>query len=262
MAGADQHSNVTRHPVGMTGTEWRTRVDLAAAYRALAWCKLADLADGFISARIPDDRDAFLVYGYADFPETTRASRLYRRSLHEPAKVEKLAGPDYASVTMTQAVLKRRPDLQCVIHAHPQAIMVFAAMRTPLLPISQSGIMFHGERVGYLDFCYNVEEPGHCEALAETLSDRYVAVLRNHGVVITGRTIPQAFKHLYYFNQACAVQIEAMKTGGELVQLKEAEARHWSREYFEDSSTVDMDGTREWPALLELLERMDPSFKE
>ena len=250
------------NPLGCSAEEWRTRVDLAAAYRMQARYRLTDMADGYIAARVPGEPDSMLLRGYGDFPEIVRASRLYKRSLSRRPAVEKLDGPDYAAITMTQAILNARADLACVIHAHTKATMVIAGLQSAILPVSQAGIMFSGDRAVYLDFCYNVEEPEHCAQLAEVLvAPCKVIVLRNHGVIVCGSTVAEAIKLLYYFDQACALQVEMLKTGAPLALLEGPRVDEWRRLYWEDTSTVEMNGTREWRSILELLDRDEPDYR-
>jgi ribulose-5-phosphate 4-epimerase/fuculose-1-phosphate aldolase len=244
--------------------EWERRVDVAACYRLLARYRMTDLADGFIVARVPGDPGSLLVYGYAEVPDEVTASGLYKRPLHEPPAMEKLDGPDYGSITMSQAILAARPDVECVIHAHTKAVMTFASLDAEILPMTQPGVMYHG-RYGQVEgLALDFAEPPYCARLTAALGDHHVVVLRNHGVICVGATVPAAFRHLYYFDQACAVQVAALQTGAGITMPSPDEAATIQRHYWSENDgeeRVDYDGTRDWPALLRLLDAADPSYR-
>jgi ribulose-5-phosphate 4-epimerase/fuculose-1-phosphate aldolase len=85
-------------------------------------------------------------------------------------------------------------------------------------------------------------------------------ILRNHGLLVPGRSMAQAFFHLYRLEQACRYQIQAMATGAPIItapagRLDEIRLQFWTMTH------IDNDGSREWPGLFTKLDCLDPSYR-
>ena len=83
-------------------------------------------------------------------------------------------------------------------------------------------------------------------------------MLRNHGLLTVGRTIADAFLHMYTFENTCRIQIDA-QAGGELVHVNPAILQGLSTVM--KTATAGMGASLAWPALLRKCERMDPSYR-
>jgi ribulose-5-phosphate 4-epimerase/fuculose-1-phosphate aldolase len=83
-------------------------------------------------------------------------------------------------------------------------------------------------------------------------------MLRNHGLLTVGRSIPDAFLHMYTFENACRIQIDA-QAGGELVHVNPAILQGLAQVM--KTATAGMGASLAWPALLRKLDRLDPSYK-
>lgn len=241
--------------------ERAVRRDVALAYRLVQHFGFADLTDGFVSARIaPGSRDV-IIGGYGQLPELITASRLYRRSLDEPVTLQKKTGVDVDAIRFSQAVYDALPDMGALIHAHPFHAMLFSCLDTDILPMSQYGFMYRG-KVGYVPFSEgDVTSALMRAAIQDAFATNPVVILRNHGVLVPGRDVAHAFWVLYRIEQACRLQVEAMKTGARLLMpdeagLAEIQSRYWDEPY------IDNDGTREWDELVRLIDRKDPSYRD
>ena len=84
-------------------------------------------------------------------------------------------------------------------------------------------------------------------------------MLRNHGIITAGRTIPEAFHLAHYFEQCCRTQIEVMATGAAIQTLPDHVIKHGAAQFDAIYSKV-MPGEREWPTLVRIVEREDPSL--
>ncbi|MGL5837853.1 MAG: class II aldolase/adducin family protein [Sphingorhabdus sp.] len=237
-----------------------TRRDVALAYRLMAHYRMSDLTDGFVAARCADDAQSIIIGGYAIFPELVVPKDLHRRVLTDEPKLEKHGGVDIDAIHFSQCVLGAREDLNAVIHAHPPFISAFSALKTALLPISQSGLIFH-KKLGYIEFEYDVTAP-HCQEQisAAICNGAEAIILRNHGVVIPGVTVADAFIRLYRLEQACDIQLRAMASGDEFNLPDPDQAVEWGQSYWTDPGPVDNDGSREWPSIVALLARKDPEI--
>ena len=75
-------------------------------------------------------------------------------------------------------------------------------------------------------------------------------------------TFAEAFRLLYYLEQACRVSLDALQTGREISLPPEAVREHTAQQWEGGAAGIGTTNLREWPALLRMLDRRDPSFRE
>jgi len=242
--------------------EAATRLQVAACYRLLSLYGLSDFTDGFVSARIRSDPRNIIIGGYGLFPELATVSGLYKRSLDVEPKLEKFSGVDVDAIRFSKTALDSRPEFNACIHAHTPYGIALSAIDVELEPLSQWGIMYHG-MVRYLPFeTTEVTEAESCAQVETAFRDGAEAlIMRNHGFLIGGRTVPQAFFTLHRLELACRLQLEVLQTGLPRKMPTSTQAREL-RETYWTMTRVDNDGTREWPGLLAKLDRLDRSFRD
>ncbi|HEX9719806.1 MAG TPA: class II aldolase/adducin family protein, partial [Ramlibacter sp.] len=156
------------------------------------------------------------------------------------------------------AVHEARSDVQCVLHTHTRAGVAVSAQKCGILPISQQST-FVLASLAYHDYegvAFREEEKPRLQA---DLGDANFLVLRNHGLLVTGQTIADAFLQMYTFENACRIQLDA-QSGGDLVEVDPrivsgvAEALR--------VQTGGLGGAFVWPSLIRKLDRLDPSYKD
>jgi len=239
--------------------EWETRVNLAACYRLIAMFGWDDLIFTHISARVPGPEDHFLINAYGLLFEEMTASSLVKVDLDGEIV---LATPYFinpAGFTIHSAVHAAREDAGCVLHTHTRAGVAVSAQKEGLLPISQiaavasSALSYHD----YEGIALNEEEKPR---LVADLGDNNFLILRNHGLLTVGETIPDAFLYMYALETACQIQIGAQAGGGELIRVNEQ---------ILDGIKVAVEqvlkgfgGNLAWPGLLRKLDRQDPSYRD
>lgn len=238
-------------------SERDVRVQLAACYRLLAHFGMDDLVFTHISARVPGTHDQFLINPYGLHFSEISASSLVKIDL-EGNLVEDSGYPvNKAGFVIHSAIHAARHDLACVLHTHTRSGIAVSCLAEGLLPLNQFSLQFHN-RVAYHDYEGIALDLDERQRLVADLADKRVMILRNHGLLTAGRTIPEAFELMYYLDQACRVQLEVMASGGKMLlvpgQVAEKTARQFERE---DASA----GQREWPALLRILDKKDPSYR-
>ncbi|MBI2753447.1 MAG: class II aldolase/adducin family protein [Betaproteobacteria bacterium] len=163
-----------------------------------------------------------------------------------------------AGFVIHSAVHKGRPDVGCVIHNHSIAGMAISALDCGLLPITQTAMYFDGVGMHeYESVAIDLDEQAR---LVRDLGTRKAMILRNHGLLAVGASVSEAFTNLFWLERACQAQLAAMACNAKL---------HFpSREVIEKTNHLYRPETRrrwgplEWPALLRLLDRRDPSFRE
>ena len=245
-----------RHQV--SADEWQTRLDLAAAYRLVALFKWDDLVFTHISARVPGCEDQFLINPYGLMFEEITASSLVKIDL-AGNKVEDSPFPvNPAGFTIHSAVHAVRHDAQCVLHVHSINGVAVSAQKCGVLPISQQSI-FVIDSLGYHDYEGVALRDDEKPRLVHDLGHNNYLMLRNHGLLTVGKTIPEAFQAMYLFETVCTIQIRA-QAGGELIQVHPeiiATAKQQSA-----VATKGMGASLAWPGLLRRLARQNPGHDQ
>jgi ribulose-5-phosphate 4-epimerase/fuculose-1-phosphate aldolase len=237
--------------------EWDARVQLAACYRLVDHFGWTDLVYTHISARVPGPDEHFLLnpLGYL-FNEVT-ASNLVKIDRDGNNVDASRLTVNRAGFVIHSAVHSARPDVQCVIHLHTPAGMAVSAMKCGLLPLSQHAQFFY-DRVAYHDYEGIALDLDERKRLVRDLGDKPVMLLRNHGTLVAGQSVPQAFSLMFHLEKACQAQLHALGSGQELVMPPPEVSAKTSRQVFAAESPV---GRAEWPALLRMLDRIDPSYR-
>ncbi|WP_435229623.1 class II aldolase/adducin family protein [Streptomyces sp. Tue6028] len=244
--------------------ELRLRRELAAVYRLVAHFRMTDLIFTHISQRLPGPDNHFLINPYGLLFEEITASDLVKIDL-DGNPVEPTPHPvNPAGFVIHSAIHKARPDAHCVLHTHTRAGCAVAAQRDGLLPVNQMSMEFHN-RVGYHDYegvALNLDEQ---QRLVADLGHHPALILRNHGLLTVGESAAQAFLRMYYLEKACEIQVTAQAVGAPLVlppaQVCEYTAQQLTGEAdadFQDDIAYDL----AWAALLRLVERIAPDYKD
>lgn len=246
-------------PSGMPAEEWQVRLDLAACYRLLNHFRMTDLIFNHISVRVPDRDDSFLINPYGLMYDEVTASSLVTvdmdgKVLDDPTGM----GVNPGGFTLHSAVHMARHDLQCVMHTHTAATIAVGVMERGLLPLTQHAMRFT-DRIAYHSYegIYFTDEERKRVQVA--LATKKVALLRNHGTLVCGRDIPEAFDLMYHLERACKAQVSLLSTGEKLVYPQDGVAQQVASVYEAPSRKG---GAKIWPAMLRMLDRIDPSYRQ
>jgi ribulose-5-phosphate 4-epimerase/fuculose-1-phosphate aldolase len=124
-----------------------------------------------------------------------------------------------------------------------------------LEPASQTAVGFHGS-IAYVDYNGLALDFAEGERLARALGGKPVALLRNHGALVTGDSAAQAFERLYFLERACQVQVLALATGKQLAVLPEPVVRATLEQFAACASVGGQDRTQlHFEALKRMLDR-------
>ncbi len=201
----------------VSAEEWKLRVDLAAAYRLVALYGWSDLVFTHISARIPGPEHHFLINPYGLMFDEITASSLVKVD----QQCNKLSDSPFpvnpAGFTIHSCIHEVREDAGCVLHTHSRAGVAVSAQKSGVLPISQQST-FVLASLAYHDYEGVALRDDEKPRLQKDLGDKTYLMLRNHGLLTVGKTIPEAFLSMYTFENTCRIQIDA-QGGGELVQV-------------------------------------------
>jgi ribulose-5-phosphate 4-epimerase/fuculose-1-phosphate aldolase len=240
--------------------EWETRVDLAACYRLVHHYGMDDLVYNHISARVPGEEGHFLINAYGMTYDEISASSLVKIDLDGTVVQDSGTGYgiNHAGLVIHSAVHRGRPEVACVIHTHTPAGMAVSAMKCGLLPLTQNAMFFSG--VGYHDYEGPAVDLDEQRRLVADLGDHAAMVLRNHGLLALGATIPEAFITMYWLERACQAQALAMASNAELIEPENNIVSLTNARY--KPGQRRRIGELEWAGLLRLLERRYPGFRD
>jgi ribulose-5-phosphate 4-epimerase/fuculose-1-phosphate aldolase len=220
----------TQHAVSATRAcspeEWALRCDLAALFRLAARFGMSDIIYTHISARLPGDDHSFLINPFGVLFKDITASSLVKidQSGANVDTADAEVRVNRAGFNIHSAVHMARPDLTCVIHSHTTAGMAVSAQKHGLLPITQHAMMFF-EKISFHDYESFATQADERERIARDLGDNDILILRNHGTLVGGRSVGEAFHTAYHLERACEAQIMAQSGGAALNMPDEAVAR-------------------------------------
>ncbi|MDB5872730.1 MAG: class aldolase/adducin family protein [Ramlibacter sp.] len=201
----------------VSAEEWQLRVQLAACYRLVALYGWSDLVFTHISARVPGPEHHFLINPYGLMFDEITASSLVKVDLHCNKVIDSPFPVNPAGFVIHSAVHEVRDDAQCVLHTHTRAGIAVSAQKCGILPISQQST-FVLASLAYHDYegvALRDEEKARLQA---DLGNANNLVLRNHGLLVCGPTVPDAFLNMYTLENTCRIQLDA-QAGGELTTV-------------------------------------------
>ncbi len=237
--------------------EWQLRLDLAACYRLVAAYGWSDLVFTHISARIPGPEHHFLINPYGLMFDEITASSLVKVDQQCNKLIDSPFPVNPAGFVIHSAVHEVREDAGCVLHTHSRAGVAVSAQKCGVLPISQQSTFVLGS-LAYHDYEGVALRDDEKPRLQADLGTANYLMLRNHGLLTVGKTIPDAFLHMYTFENTCRIQIDA-QAGGELVHVNPAILQGIAGVM--KTATAGMGAALAWPALLRKLDRMDTSYQ-
>ncbi|MET3116746.1 ribulose-5-phosphate 4-epimerase/fuculose-1-phosphate aldolase [Undibacterium sp. GrIS 1.8] len=241
----------------VSAEEWQLRVDLAACYRLVAMYGWSDLVFTHITARIPGPEHHFLINPYGLMFDEINASSLVKVDQQCNKIIDSPFPVNPAGFVIHSAVHEARDDVQCVLHTHTRAGVAVSAQKCGVLPISQqstfvlASLAYHE----YEGVAFRDEEKPRLQA---DMGRANFLMLRNHGLLVAGKSIADAFLSMYTFEATCQIQLSA-QAGGELTQVNPlivkgvAEAMR--------VQTGGLGGAFVWPSLIRKLDRTDESYK-
>lgn len=239
-------------------TEWQVRCDLAAAHRLVAHFVFVDLTYNHISVRVPGEPQHFLVKADNLLMEQVTASNLVKYDLTGRQVMESGYKASPAAYNLHAAVLAARPDIVAAVHTHSPANLAVSAQRRGLLPISQQAMRFYDRVAYYANEVDDTTREG-TDRLAAALGNRWAMLLENHGALVCGSNVAEAYIYHHFFELACRAQVGALAGGGELImpppEVCEERAKKFGRigQYNRDS--------RDWQASLLLADRLFPDYQ-
>jgi len=197
----------------MSQEEWDLRVRLAAAYQLVEYYGWTEQVYGHLTARVPGPDDHFLINPWGLNYEEVTASNLVKIDVAGNAVDAGSHPVNFAGFVIHSAIhMTRSEENLVVMHTHTRAGMAIAALKDGLLPISMFATVFHN-RLAYHDYEGASLYLDERERIVASLGPHKAMILRNHGLLAVGRTVPECFLRLYRLERACQVQLDAAAAG-------------------------------------------------
>jgi ribulose-5-phosphate 4-epimerase/fuculose-1-phosphate aldolase len=240
----------------MTEAERKARVELAACYRIFDMLGWTEMIFNHITVRVPGPEVRFLINPFGLHYGEVAASNLVLIDVDGNPVRESRWPVNRAGFVIHSAIHGAVKDAHCVMHTHTTSGLAVACLEDGLSHDNFYGAMLHG-KVAYHEFEGITVEPGEKERLVRDLGDKPIMLLRNHGLLALGPSVPEAFMWLWTVQRACDVQIAASKAGP---------VRHIRDEVF--PQTVREGGPAEkrtcedvFAALQRKVDKIDPSYR-
>ncbi|MCY0966258.1 class II aldolase/adducin family protein [Parathalassolituus penaei] len=212
---------VISRPDHISEDEWALRVKLAHCYHLVDYFGWTETIFNHISARLMDQADCYLVNPFGlNYTEITPAN-LIKVDVNGKKLCDSPYDGNPAGFALHGAIHAAREDVHCVIHTHTNAVSAVAAKPNGFAMNNFYAAQLYG-RVGYHAFegiTLFQEEKGR---MLESLGDKHILVLRNHGIAVGEMDVERTFFLLWTVQRAAEIQVAAGSIGGEDVILEDA----------------------------------------
>ncbi|MFM8503497.1 MAG: class II aldolase/adducin family protein [Acidimicrobiaceae bacterium] len=241
--------------------EQQARLDLAVAFRWAARLNLHEAVANHFSVAVSDDGQKFLINPAGRHFSQIRASDLLLVEMNEADfGISQNQVVDPTAMNLHGQIHKLVPDARCVLHTHMPNATALACLRDfEFLMLDQNACRFHN-RIAYdRDYAGMALEVGEGERVAKLLGrSRSVLFLANHGVIVVGKTVAEAFDELYYLEKASQLQVLALSTGRELELIPNETASMVCKQWLEYPNAAEY----HFAALTEILDQDSRDFRD
>lgn len=237
--------------------KWQTRVELAALFRIIAHYGMSDLANGAISARVPDQPDHYLVHPYGMFWEEAKASDIVKIDASGQAVDADAPWLNDGVQNLCQWILGSRPETNFFVHGHEEEVMAVSSIEEGILPLNQPAV-YQGNITGYIEYEFEEDETFGAH-FVEKLGNNQILISRNHGYYALGETPAEAFFRAYFLRQTCSTQIKTLSMGRELHLIDPQKVARF-QDQMAASDDYNYNGKTEWGGLIRLLNKRDPDY--
>jgi ribulose-5-phosphate 4-epimerase/fuculose-1-phosphate aldolase len=245
-------------PSRFSPEEWEARVQLAACYRIFAHLGWAELIYNHISLRVPGEDGHFLINPFGLHYSEVTASNLVKVD----ARGQIVGHSDWpinpAGFTFHGAIHATLPHAHCVMHVHTTPTLAVCCLEEGLSFTNFYAAQLWG-KVAYHEFegiTVHLEEG---QRILASAGDKPVLLLRNHGPVVVGHTLAQAFSLMWLVQRACEVQVAAQSLGA-LRPIPVPVLENCVRDSLNFNPKFGA-GQDAFAALQRLIDRQDPSYR-
>ncbi|MGA1365660.1 MAG: class II aldolase/adducin family protein [Ilumatobacteraceae bacterium] len=241
--------------------EQLARLDLSVVFRWAARLDLHEAVANHFSVAVSDDGQKFLINPAGRHFSQMRASDLLLVDMNQAEfGIGDGQVVDPTAMNLHGQIHKLVPDATCVLHTHMPYATALACLRDfEFLMLDQNACRFYN-RIAYdRDYAGMALEASEGERVAKLLGkSRSVLFLANHGVIVIGKTVAEAFDELYYLEKASQLQVLALSTGRELELIPNETAAMVCKQWLEYPNAAEY----HFAALTEILDQESRDFRD
>ena len=237
------------------------KIHLAAAHRLAVFHELEEGIDNHFTVTVPGRDDRYLILPFGLHWSEARASDMI--VWDESGATLEGEGVCELSAQCIHAPIHRVTGARVVLHTHQTwALALNMLQNNRLLPANQTAAFFHGH-IAYDDtYAGTADTLEEGERLAKLMGDKHVMFMKNHGVLVVGDTIAQAYKRLYKLERVCRTQVLALGTGQPLEVLSESIVRQVQAEPVDDRHSRAERERLYFEAMMRVLDRVNPGYAD
>ncbi|HEX9465814.1 MAG TPA: aldolase [Alphaproteobacteria bacterium] len=237
------------------------RIDLAAALRWAARFEMNESIQNHFTLAVPGVEDRYLVNPHDLHWSEVRACDLLIVD-GDGVIYEGNHPVDRTAVSIHGAIHRKRASAKCVLHTHMRHVTALSMLEGWRMEYTQQGACKFYDRIAYDDdtgFQGLAFDGSEAQRMADAMGDKSILVLANHGVVVTGPTVAEAFDDLYYLEKVAEMQILAMSTGRKIRHI-EPRVAAFTREQMAQGK--GRGAHFHFNALKRVLARREPDFQD
>ena len=244
----------------MSATESKLRIQLAACYRIFDYMGWSEMIYNHITVKIPGDDEHFLINPYGLHYTEVTASNLVKVDIAGNKIDNSPYAVNPAGMVIHSAIHAARPDIHCIAHTHTTDGMAVACSKEGLRSDNFYSALLNN-RIAYHDFEGITVMDDEKPRLVKSLADKNILILRNHGLLVGGRSIPEAFQTMWGLQRACEVQVATDATGKPSIPVSD-EVLAKTAQLLKLQAMGGPAGGLEFDALTRVIEKIDSSFKQ
>ena len=243
----------------ISDAERAARQELAACYRIFALMGWDELIFNHITVKIPGEEGAFLINPYGlHFSEIT-ASSLVKIDIEGNLLSPTDWHVNRAGFVQHALFHRHVPDAHAIAHTHTTAGMAVSSLEGGLQPINFYACNFVGQ-LGYHDFEGVTVRDEEGPRFLASLGDKRMMLLKNHGILVMGRTLPEVFIKHWALQRACEIQMATLSMGTPITVAPEIVAVH--QRDIGQTAIPGGPGKAEFDAMVRRIDKVDRSWRD
>lgn len=236
-----------------------TRIELAAAFRWAAKFGMNEGIANHFSVTINDDGSHFLMNPKGIHWSRMRASHFLVLDANNKSVMDQPSAPDPTAWYIHGSIHRMLPHARCLMHVHSKYATVFSTFKNSVMPPIDNNTMRYFDRIAYdtvfEGMAINSEEG---DRLARLIGNKPILVMGNHGLLVIGKSVVEAFDDLYYFERACETLILAYATGQELKIVSDQVAKTTAQQWQNYPDLAE----NHFSELMRILDQSEPDYRD
>ncbi len=243
----------------MTDEERELRIKLAAMYRIFDHMGWSLMIFNHITVRVPGPDHHFLINPFGLRYDEVTASNLVKIDVEGTKQDNSPWAVNRAGFVIHSAIHEHVPEAMCVMHTHTTEGLAVASKKHGLVNNNFYSSMLY-DYVAYHDFEGITTRDDEKDRMLRSMGTKPIAILRNHGLLVHGRTVEEAFARMWTLQLACEAQVAIDSIAGESVMISPEATENSTRvaNLFANEPTCGVDM---FEAMQRVIDAKDPSYR-